>query len=113
MTKDQYYEMCEVLGTEPLEEEIPVEASDFPTSIQESITIFNYLPDRWDSMSGTYFGKDYSILPFLIELYEIEDVTNLFLFMKIAETTLIDIYSNEIKMRRKAKEQASKAVKRK
>ena len=51
-------------------------------------------------------GKDYTILPFLVDLYNIDDVPNLFLFLTVAESTLSEIYSNDIKMKRKAKEQA-------
>jgi hypothetical protein len=107
MTKEQYFELCEALGTQPKEEEIPIEISDFPLFVQESIRIFNHLPDRWDSFSGTYFGKDYSILPFLIGLFEVDDVPTLFLFITVAEATLSEVYSAEIKMKRKAKEQAN------
>ena len=30
MTKEQYFEMCEALGNEPAESEIPIEFDDFP-----------------------------------------------------------------------------------
>ena len=30
MTKEAYFEMCEMLGSEPLESEIPLELDDFP-----------------------------------------------------------------------------------
>jgi hypothetical protein len=106
MTKEAYYQMCDELNTEPKDSEIPVEISDFPFAVQEAIQIFNYLPDRWDSMSGVYFGKDYTILPFLIDLHNIDDVQNLFLFLKVAESSLSEIYSNEIKVRKAAQKKA-------
>jgi hypothetical protein len=106
MSKEQYFEMCDALGTEPKEDEIPIEVTDFPPQVQEVIKVFNHLPDRWDSLSGTYFGKDYSILPFLIKVFGVEDVETMFLVLTIAESSLSEIYSNEIKMKRKAKEKA-------
>ena len=30
MTRERYFKMCEQLGQEPKEEEIPLDASDFP-----------------------------------------------------------------------------------
>jgi len=74
MSKEQYLMMCEQLGNEPLPEEIPADYSDFPYEVQEAINIFTILPDIWDGMSGTYMGKDYSLLPYLFdEIFEVED----------------------------------------
>ena len=49
--------MCEQLGQEPKLEEMPPEMVDFPLEIQEAFVIHAMLPDRWDSMSGSYMGK--------------------------------------------------------
>lgn len=57
MTKDAYFEMCEALGSEPIEEEIPLEIDDLPTEAQTAILLFNGLKDIWDHMNGTYLGK--------------------------------------------------------
>ena len=61
MTKDQYFEMCEALGTQPLDSEIPLEIDDFPSEVQEAFSIHNSLQDNWDTMNGNYLGKDLSI----------------------------------------------------
>jgi hypothetical protein len=58
MTKDAYFEMCEALGNEPIEEEIPVEFEDLILEVQNTFPIYNSLQDNWDSMSGTYLGKN-------------------------------------------------------
>lgn len=100
--------MCEALGTEPKEEDIPVEITDFPSEIQEVLAIFNYLPDRWDSMSGTYFGKDFSVLPILLDIHNMELDSFIFMYLKVSESSLINIYSEEAKVRRKSKK-ANKA----
>ena len=62
MTKDAYFEMCEMLGNEPVEEEIPIEFTDFPILVQQVFTIYYYLPDTWDPMGGNYLGKNLSIV---------------------------------------------------
>jgi hypothetical protein len=59
--------MVEQLGNEPIPEEIPVEYEDFPYDVQEAIQIFTILPDVWEGMSGSYLGKNYSILPYLMD----------------------------------------------
>ena len=72
MTKDQYYEMCDMLGNEPNPEEVPVEFDDLPNIVQQALEIYGYLPDRWEGMSATFMGKDYSIVFELFTTYEIE-----------------------------------------
>ena len=60
MTKDAYFEMCEALGTEPAEEEIPVDFEDFCIDVQEALGIYYKLKDEWDTMNGNYMGKSYA-----------------------------------------------------
>lgn len=73
MTKETYFEMCEALGTEPVEEEIPIEMEDFPDFIQQCFVIYEILPDCWDSMGGNYIGKDYTIVFNLFRVYKVTD----------------------------------------
>jgi hypothetical protein len=71
MSKDAYFEMCEMLGQEPLEHEIPVDPGDFPDLVQQTLVIYSLLEDRWDSMGGGYLGKNYNNVFDLFSLYEI------------------------------------------
>lgn len=73
MTKDAYFEMCEMLEQEPIEEEIPVEIQDFPDLVQQCFVIYQVLADNWDSMGGGYLGKDYSIVFNLFNIYNITE----------------------------------------
>jgi hypothetical protein len=73
MTKDQYFEMCELLGSTPIESEIPVEFSDLPLDVQEAYSVYSMLPDSWDFMSGTYVGKNYAGLGDILEILGVED----------------------------------------
>lgn len=72
MTKETYFEMCEQLGTTPIESEIPVETDDFPDEVQEAINIYYRLRDEWDTMNGVYMGKSYTGLGEIFEIFEIE-----------------------------------------
>lgn len=73
MTAKSYYEMCEALGTEPIEGEVPIELHDLPYIVQQCFTIYHVLPDIWDTMGGGYMGKDYSIVFNLFDLYLVEE----------------------------------------
>jgi hypothetical protein len=84
MTKHQYFEMCDALGSEPIEEEIPVELNDFPTEVQEMFNIYYLMPDIWDGMSGTYQGKNTSIVFNLFDLYKIDKEDRLVYLMLIS-----------------------------
>lgn len=72
MTRDRYLTMCEQMGKEPVEDEIPPDWEDFPEIVQLAIYTFNMLGDRVYPEVG-YVGKDYTNLPHLLEIYDIED----------------------------------------
>jgi hypothetical protein len=72
MTKEQYFEMCEQLGTEPLEDEIPMEVEDFPDEVQQAIVVYYRLRDEWDTMNGIYLGKSYTGLGEILDIFEVE-----------------------------------------
>lgn len=74
MTKKAYLTMCEQMGKEPLQEELPADFEDFPKIVQDAIVIYGVLPDVWEGFGGTFLGKDYSILPYLTnKVYIIDD----------------------------------------
>lgn len=73
MTKSVYLEMCEQLGTAPKDNEIPVELEDMPSQVQTAFRLYYQITDRWDYMSGEYIGKDYSELPIVFKLYNVDE----------------------------------------
>jgi hypothetical protein len=85
MTKDAYFEMCEMLGSEPVESEIPVELDDFPDLVQQTFYIYSMLADTWDPMGGNYLGKNYSILFDILQLYEYTQQESIFIIELIHE----------------------------
>jgi len=72
MTRDRYFTMCEQLGQEPKEEEIPPDSEDFPELVAYALNTFHSLGDRVYPDIG-YMGKDFTNLPLYIEMYSIED----------------------------------------
>lgn len=71
MTKEQYFDMCEQLGSEPVESEIPVEFEDFAMEVQLALSIYRMLRDEWEYMNGNYLGKN---LNGIFELFDVYDV---------------------------------------
>jgi hypothetical protein len=78
MTKETYFEMCDALGNEPVESEIPVELIDFPDEIQDVFSIYYKLRDDWDTMNGIYLGKIYSGILDTLEVYDVEKIDRKF-----------------------------------
>jgi hypothetical protein len=51
--------MCEQLGTEPIDSEIPVEVDDLPLEVQQALLAYRMLRDEWEGFNGLYLGKSY------------------------------------------------------
>lgn len=97
--------MCEMMGSTPLEEEIPVEISDFEDEVQTAFEIYNILPDIWEGMSGSYLGKNYAAIESLFNGYSI-DVSDRLIYLQIM--SLIDsAKASDIHRRQKSKEKAT------
>lgn len=105
MTVEQYLLMCEQMGWEPREEEIPKDPGFLPFEAQNALVLFNMLPDKIEGMSGSWLGKDFSALEVLMNIYEIEDRRDVFEYILVIQREYSDYYSKQQKM----KESASKA----
>lgn len=104
MTKDMYYEMCEMLGNEPVESEVPVEFEDFSIEVQQAFNAYRMLRDEWDTMSGTYLGKSLIGIKDILEATEVDPSEHKFIIMLIR---MIDnVRSDEINSKKKTEEPA-------
>lgn len=72
MSKDTYFEMCEALGNEPIESEVPIDFDDFPLEVQQAFNAYKMLRDEWDTMSGSYLGKSLIGVKDILEATEID-----------------------------------------
>ena len=82
MTRERYFKMCEQLDKEPIEDEIPPDWEDFPEIVVDAINTFQNLRDFIVADIG-YLGKDYTNLPYYIQIYDIQDIE---LFLEILTT---------------------------
>ena len=86
---------------------MPLDLSDFPAEVQVAFFISGLLEDRWDGMSGTYLGKDWSNLEYFFNLYEIEEPKVILYIMKIYENVVVSDRQDEAERKRKAEERKS------
>lgn len=108
MTKSQYFEMCETMGTEPIEAQIPVDMEDFPDEVQQAFQIYYLLRDVWEGMSGTYMGKDFSTIFEFFRLYHIDPQDQLLTLGLIREidATRSEIFAEKQKAREASRPKA-------
>lgn len=105
MTKQSYFELCEVMGNEPVEEEIPVEFDDFPLEVQQAFAVYRMLRDEWDTMNGLYLGKSLIGIKDVLEATEIEPDEQKFIIVLVR---MIDnVRSNEINTKKMSEKPAS------
>lgn len=105
MTKEKYLDMREQLGKDPNIDECPPGAEDLPEIVIDSINIFNMLGDRVYPDIG-YIGKDYTNLPVLLQVYEIDNV-------ELALLTLSKLDSHAIKQAQDKMKRERDKIKRK
>ena len=104
---DKYLSICEQLGQEPDPDKMPLEISDLPSEVQVAFFIYDFLEDVWDWMSGTYLGKRWSNIEYLIKVYEIEDPKTMLLIMKLWESTVVQHRADKAEQKRQAEKRRS------
>ncbi len=96
MTAEKYFSMMEQLEKEPIESEIPPEWDDLPDIVIQAINTWNHLGDRAYPEIG-YTGKDFTNLPYWIELYEIEDMEFFLILLHWLDDRAIKKSSEQLK----------------
>jgi hypothetical protein len=103
MTKEAYFDMMEMLGSEPIDSEIPVDFEDFPTEVQEAFYIYGRFQDNWDYMGGNYIGKNFSSISDILSFYNIEPKDRGYMY-----NLLCDIDAARAKVLRDSKPKSTK-----
>tara|TARA_B100001109_G_C18579965_1_gene342812 strand:+ start:200 stop:502 length:303 start_codon:yes stop_codon:yes gene_type:complete len=83
---------------------MPLEASAFPAEVQVAFFVYSYLSDRWEGMSGSYMGKDWSHIDTLFKLFEIDEPKVILYFMKMYEGIIVNHRAQESEQKRKAED---------
>lgn len=90
--------MCEQMGWEPREEEIPKDLSFLSYESQIAIVLFNMLPDRLNGMSGTWLGKEFSCLETFMNIYEVNNRRDIFDLIMVIHRIYEEHYRQQQKM---------------
>jgi len=88
---------------------MPPTMGEYPSEVQVAFLLYDLLPDRWDGMSGSYFGKDMSALDLLLETWEVEDRKTTIFFIKQIESYNSKQINEKLKRKREASERQAKA----
>lgn len=94
MTKETYFEMCEMMNQAVVESEIPIEFDDFALEVQQAFSVYKMLRDEWDTMNGHYLGKSLIGIKDLLEATEVELQDQKFITMLVR--LIDDVRSDEI-----------------
>ncbi len=97
------------MGEEPDPERMPLETSVFPQEVQVAFFVFNFMPDRWEGMSGSYMGKDWSSLEAILNIHEIEDRVVVVYLIKLWESVIVSYRADKADAKRKRDERRSKS----
>jgi len=101
---DEYLAVCEKLGKEPNYDKMPMDDGNFPYEVQLALLVHSVLPDRWDGMSGSYLGKDWSALGTLLNVYNIEDKKTVSFFLKNIDMLQTRSINDEMEKERKRRD---------
>lgn len=98
---EKYLKICEELGQEPDPNRMPMDLAELPYEVQLAFFVYSYLPDRWEGMTGSYMGKDWSSIDSLLNIYEVEDKGFTVTLCKHLERFNIEKAHEEAERRRK------------
>ena len=87
------------MGWEPNEEEMPKDPGFLPFEVQTALLVFNILPDKFEGMSGTWMGKDFSALEAIMNIYDIDNRKEVFEYVLLIQREYSNYYSKQQKMR--------------
>jgi len=99
MTQERYLKMCEQMGKEPDEEEMPPSLNDLPEIVIIALEIFSCLGDRIYPEIG-YTGKDFTNLDTYINIYGVENKELLLEILNILESRAIELSRKQLKAER-------------
>lgn len=80
---------------------MPQELSDFPEEVQVAFFIYGFLEDKWEGMSGTYLGKNWTTVPYFFDLYNVQHPKDIIFIMKLIEMVSVEHRMEEQKRKEK------------
>jgi len=99
MTRERYFMMCEQLGKEPIDDEIPPDWEDFPEIVVDALSVFSMLGDRMYPDIG-FVGKDFTNLPLYMDIYGVKDKELFLEILTFLESRAVDSSREALKKER-------------
>ena len=99
MTRERYFKMCEQIGKEPKEDEIPPDFEDFPTIALDAMNTFSMLGDIVAPDIG-YLGKNFTNLPYYMDIHAVEDKELFLEILTYLESRAINHSQEQLKRER-------------
>lgn len=96
ISKEKYLALMEQLGKEPDPDKMPLDYSDLCSDCQIALNIYNRLGNRVYGDVG-FTGKDFSLLPILIEVFEITNKDYLINLLNVLDSFNINQSQKAIK----------------
>ena len=84
-----------MVGSEPKEDEIPVEFEDLNDDVQYAISVYNMLQDNWDSMNGHYLGKSMAGISDVFSIMDVTDHKSCFFIIQILDRVRSEIINKK------------------
>ena len=104
----EYLLVCERLGKLPDPNRVPMDMGSFPYEVQLAFLIHDTLPDRWEGMSGSYLGKEWSATSVLLDIYDIEDKKTVVFFLKAIDNINSKLINENIQKKQEKREKSPK-----
>ena len=105
----EYLLVCERLGKTPDPNKMPMSSGNFPYEVQLAFLIHGLLPDRWEGMSGSYLGKEWSAVGALLDAYNIEEKRIILFFIKAIDIINSKVINKNLDKDRKKRDRKSQA----
>ena len=86
---------------------MPLDTSVFPGEVQLAFFMYNKISDKWDGMSGSYMGKNWEEMPYMLELYDIDNKQDVVFFMQQYDLLVMKDRFEEAERKRKQQERKS------
>jgi hypothetical protein len=96
------------LGRQPNPDKLPLRDQDFPYEVQMAFLIHSLFPDIWDGAGGNYFGKNWSTIDFLFNLYDVQNPKEVVLFIKYIDSFTTNKINKDMEKDRKRQEMKDK-----
>ena len=105
----EYLLVCERLGKEPDPNRVPMDMGSFPYEVQLAFLIHDLLPDRWEGMSGSYLGKDWSAVGAVLDAHNIDiDRQIILFFLKAIDNINSKLINENMQKEQKKREKSPK-----